>query len=113
MFDIDSRVNKFEKEKQKRINEAKRKLKNENILKEKYLEKEQQLRQTAIQRKEEQERLDLQRQREEAEELRVTGGIRFKHNLKVYFIEGDDGNPIHLLFVYNIYIYIYIYIIVL
>lgn len=102
MFDIDSRVNKFEKEKEKRINEAKRKLKNEILLKEKYLEKEQQLIELAIQRKAEQERLDLQLQLEEAEELRLTGGIKFKHDLQVYFIEGDDGN----IFIHSLYIYI-------
>ena len=101
MFDIDSRASKFEKEKQKRINDAKRKLKNETIVKEKYLEKEQQLVELAIQRKEEQERIELQRQAEEAEELRITGGVLFNHDLKAYFIEGDDGRKLFIIHIDN------------
>eukprot|EP01039_Chlorochromonas_danica_P008373 gene8372-9228_t len=94
MIDFDRTTSKFEREQQKRREEAKKRKAQESKLQEAQRAREAELARLAIERKAEEERLALARQAAEEEELRVTGGIRFCQTFLPYAIEGEDDKVI-------------------
>lgn len=94
MIDFDRTTSKFEREQQKRREEAKKRKAQESKLQEAQRQREAELARVAIERKAEEERLALARQAAEEEELRVTGGIRFLETFHPYAIEGEDDKVI-------------------
>ena len=94
MLDLDIRSNRFEKEKQKRLDEAKRKRAREQRIAKEQKEREEKLAEEAFFRRKELERIEMERQLHEQEELRLTGGVSFTHILQPYKIDGEDDKVI-------------------
>lgn len=94
MIDLDLRSNKFDKEQQKRRDEAKRKKAKEMESQKEQARREQELAVRAAQRREELEQAEMAKQLAEDEERSLTGGIRFAHSLKPYLIDGEDDKVI-------------------
>jgi ubiquitin fusion degradation protein 1 len=90
MIDLDKRASKFEQEQIKRREDAKRRKLQEERLQQQAKQREKELAEYAVRRREELEYAEQVRQQEEAEEMRLTGGVRFCHVLTPFEVNGDD-----------------------
>lgn len=86
-MDFDRYDSKFQKEQKKRQDEAKRKRDQEVKLQREHDARQRELALIAEQRRQDEENRRVQAELEEAEEMRLTGGIRCKHNLIPYAID--------------------------
>jgi len=90
MFDLDSRLSRIEREQIKRRQDAKKKLLNEQQMRDS-VEEDRVRREMELQRKREEDEQEQARLRWEMEEdLRVTGGVSYEEVLAAYPMEGDD-----------------------
>ena len=94
MIDLDLRSSRLEKEAQKRRDDAQRKRAKEIQQQREQVKREQEMAQRAAQKRAEEEQAEMARLLAEEGERRVTGGIRFLHNLKPYAIDGEDDKVI-------------------
>lgn len=88
-MDFDRYDSKFQKEQKKRQEEAKRKRDHELKLQREHQSRQAELAEMAQKRREEEESRRIQAEIEEAEENRLTGGIRCKHDLIPYIIDEE------------------------
>lgn len=86
-MDFDKYDSKFQKDQKKRQEEAKRKREQELRLQREHENRQRELMIKAEQKRQEEEERRIQIEIEEAEEIRLTGGIRCKHNLIPYAID--------------------------
>lgn len=94
MIDIDLRSSRFEKEQQKRREDAKKRRAKEEDFKQEQLKREREQEALAIKRREQFEEAEAARLLKEAEEQRITGGIAFTFHLRPYIIDGEDDKVI-------------------
>lgn len=94
MIDLDLRSSRFDKDQQKRRDEAKRKKAKEVELQKEQARREAELAARAAQRRDELEQAEIAKQLSIDAENMLTGGVKFSHNLKPYLIEGEDDKVI-------------------
>lgn len=94
MIDLDLRSSRLEKDQQKRLDDARKKRAKEAQQQREHIRREEEMTKRAVQRRAEQEQAEMEKQIAEEDERRITGGIRFSHQLKPYEIEGEDDKVI-------------------
>jgi hypothetical protein len=100
MLDLDLRASKLEKERQQRLNKLKQEKLAEQKRKQEYEKKQQELQELARLQREREEALRLQQEEEEAEWMELSGGIKFFHEFRQFYLLGkkkseENGKQLH------------------